>query len=83
MIWHYLLLNRAQIARTAVAVAVVVVLGLGLLSTLDDDGGDGSSRAEKCTEFQGYAWAGDSCAARKRAACRDAEDTLGVKPSWC
>ena len=81
MIWYYLLQNRAQIARTAVAVAVVVVLGLGLLSTLGD--GDGSSRTEKCTEFEGYAWAGDSCAARKRAACRDAEDTLGVKPSQC
>ena len=64
--------------------AVLVVLGLwacqGIADNLPDD--DPAPRAEKCTEYEGYASAGDSCAARERAACRDFWGA-GLEPSRC
>lgn len=60
-------------------VVVVVIVALNLSTCLGDSP---RTRPAKCTEFEGYAWAGDSCAARERAACRDFW-LVGLSPSQC
>ena len=78
--WHDMDPQRKRIAKVVLVVLGVILFSRGCVEILP--GSDDPAPRAQCTEFEGYAWAGDSCAARERAACRDAWD-VGLTPSSC